>query len=121
MRAAASGGGTVTPVRRGGGRSRKERRVAEECRSCHAEVYWALPADPESTSNGMPLEKAALGDPAGNVDTWRDSQGVLRYRYIRKAEMSAELPEGHLRAVSHFATCSEAASWRRKGKRSQDA
>lgn len=88
--------------------------MAEECRSCHTEVYWALPADPESTSAGMPLDKATLGQPGGNVDTWRDDQRVLRYRYIRKAEMDAVLPLGHLRAVSHFATCPNADSWRRK-------
>lgn len=94
--------------------------MAEECRSCHAEVYWATSVPPEGEKEkSNPVNADSLGEPGGNQDTWRDENGLLRYRYIRKAQMSADLPEGHLRAVSHFATCSEAASWRRKGRSSQ--
>ena len=90
--------------------------MAEECRSCHAEIYWATAEQAEDgkPEKSSPIDKATLGGEAGNLDTWRDGQGVLRYRYIRKAEQAAALPEGHLRAVSHFATCAQAASWRKR-------
>lgn len=98
--------------------------MAEECRSCHAEIDWAVKYPEEFKPNGdpktIPVNHDSVDDPKGNLEVWREpglptldgqEQPRLLARYLRKGQEPAE---GHHRGVSHFATCPEADRWRRE-------
>lgn len=88
-----------------------------ECGSyprCQEVIDWATSAAepvPGERPKRMPVNRASKGDPAGNVAVWRDDLGILRFRVLRKGEDPAP---GHHRAVSHYATCVDAAAYRRR-------
>lgn len=99
--------------------------ATEECRSCHAPVYWCEKFPVEVNDKGMPksvpIDAGSVGDPKGNIEVWTEpviatTAGepayVKRFRYLRKGTAPAD---GHHRAVSHYATCPDAAKWRRGG------
>ncbi len=77
------------------------------CRSCGAPVYWA------ETEKGkrMPVDREPRND--GNIallvvaDIFGETRLTASYR------KKGEVPQGRFRYVSHFATCSHSASWRR--------
>ncbi len=70
----------------------------EECRSCHAEIWWAtgtIPEEkhPDGKSNPINHDPGppCLGtgpecthNPKGNLAVWRDHLGLLKFRYLRK-------------------------------------
>lgn len=83
------------------------------CRSCDAPVVWVR----TTAGRTMPLDPNPRPD--GNIaKTGKQVQGrygdmVPQVRYV---EISSQLPgldDGDDRYVSHFATCPDAASWRR--------
>jgi hypothetical protein len=87
-----------------------------ECSSprCSEEIDWAYkdeePKEGE-TPKRNPINRASVDDPAGNLEVWRDEHKVLRYRYLRKGEVPAP---GHHRGISHYATCVDSESFRRR-------
>lgn len=84
--------------------------MADECRSCHHPVDWAYSVNADaSKEKGNPINHDSVDDPKGNLAVWRDSSGLLRYRYLRKGEVPGK---GEHRGISHFATCTEAKNWR---------
>lgn len=94
--------------------------MSEMCRSCHAPIDWAYKELTEGvTADGYigerpksnPIDHGSVDDPAGNLAVWRDGQGVLRYRYLRKGD---ELRPGEHRGISHFATCKDREQWRKR-------
>jgi len=98
--------------------------ATEECRSCHAPVWWAQKFPVELNDSGlpktMPVNPDSLDDPKGNVEVWTEKvipvvdgghAWVMHFRYLRKGQ---EPEPGHRRAASHFSTCPEAGQWRRK-------
>lgn len=91
-----------------------EEPMAELCRSCHAEIDWAYSVNADAEKEkGNPINHDSVDDPNGNLAVWRDSQRVLRYRYLRKGELLRTSPKEH-RGISHFATCPNAKEWRKK-------
>lgn len=88
--------------------------MAEECRSCHAEIDWAHKPD-DTKSN--PIDHGSCDDPKGNLIIWRDDHGVLRYRYRRKGENPAP---GEHTGISHYATCPDSARWRNRSRPGDD-
>lgn len=90
--------------------------MAEECRSCRAEIDWAYKPEPEDdgTVKSNPINRDSADDPAGNLIIWRDGHGVLRFRYRRKGD-NPDRAKGEHTGISHFATCPERDKWR-KGK-----
>lgn len=93
--------------------------MAEQCWSCQAPIWWAYSAPADGgQEKANPINDPVLlcGGPGfncthdGNLAVWRDSHGVLRYRYLRKDD---KLGSGEHRAVSHFATCAHRDRWRR--------
>jgi hypothetical protein len=77
----------------------------EACRSCGAHVIWVL----TKAGKGMPLD--AKPSAAGNLvlefpDDPRDAPSV---RPVKPGDLS----EGLARYTSHFATCPQAAQWRK--------
>jgi hypothetical protein len=86
--------------------------LAEQCDSCSELIDWAVsakPPEPGERPKRNPINHASADDPKGNLEVWRDPNGVLVYRYLKKGEQ----PEhGHHRGVSHYATCPQAAEWR---------
>lgn len=99
--------------------------TSTECGSCHAEVDWAQKFPLELNDKGLPkavpVNHGSAGDPAGKLEVWREpvigtadgrqAATVLYFRYLKKDETPAP---GHHRGVSHFGTCPDAGSWRRK-------
>jgi hypothetical protein len=85
--------------------------AAEACGSprCGALIDWALPDGRQSPAH--PVDHASAGQPAGNLEVWRDGgRGQLRYRVMKASEEPAQ---GRHRGMSHFATCIDAAFYRR--------
>jgi hypothetical protein len=92
-----------------------------ECGSCHYEIDWAYsdkPPVPGKRPGRVPVNHDSAGDPKGNLEVWRDGQGVLRYRYLRKGEEPAK---GRHRGVTHYATCPDADMWRQRGRAARPA
>ena len=86
--------------------------ITRRCRSCAAEIMWAT----EGTTNKlMPIHKASLHDPAGNLQVWKDIEGKVRWQYVMKDGL-VTLP-GHFRAMSHYAFCPDAEAWRAKNRK----
>jgi hypothetical protein len=87
-----------------------------ECSSpkCTEVIDWAYSdkePEPGELPKRNPVNRASADDPKGNLEVWRDDVGVLRFRYLRKGEVPAS---GHHRAISHYATCCDAGSFRRR-------
>lgn len=78
------------------------------CRSCQAEIDWAV-TDPGRKA--MPVDHGSADDPAGNLAVWRDGEGTLRCRVLRKGEDPAA---GQLRGQSHWASCPQSAEHKRR-------
>lgn len=77
------------------------------CRSCGATVDWAnLPG-----GGPVPVDRASAGDPKGNLAVRRTDAGTLAVRYLKGGEQPAD---GEKRAISHFASCPQAAAWRKR-------
>lgn len=74
------------------------------CRSCGAEIAWAIT---RGTEKPMPLDALPVTD--GNVAVSRDGAGNLMARVLAAGE-GARSDEKLGR--SHFATCPQADSWR---------
>jgi len=97
---------------------------SEECRSCQVEIWWAQKSPLELNDNGLPktipVNTDSLDTPNGSIEVWTEKvipsvdgghAWVMHFRYLKKGE---EPQPGHRRAVSHFATCAQADSWRRR-------
>ena len=72
--------------------------MADTCRSCSAEIEWAV------TTNGRPIPLDLERHPYGNITL--DDAGVAQVVVPGEGDRS-----------SHFATCPDAARFRRKAKR----
>lgn len=70
------------------------------CRSCNDPIEWAEWAD---SGKAVPLDPGAK--PNGNL-------AVVAGKVHRYTDEDARL--GRDRRISHFATCADAASWRRR-------
>lgn len=77
-------------------------RESVTCRSCDAAIFWAV------TERGrrIPIDVEPVAN--GNI-TLSDFSDGLRATYLRKDETTR-----HDRYVSHFATCPDAKTHRRK-------
>jgi hypothetical protein len=97
-----------------------------ECASCHAEICWAEKTPPELNDRGLPkmipVDSSSVGAPAGGIEVWREDvipvagggyAPVMRGRYLRQGDV---VPDGHQRAVTHFASCPYSGQWRRTGR-----
>ena len=84
--------------------------MPEMCRSCHAEIDWASNEDGTKTN---PIDHDSADVPGGNLIVWRDVGGVLRYRYLRKADAGRDLKSFEHLGRSHFATCPNARQHRK--------
>lgn len=76
-----------------------------KCRSCEAEILWVK----TQAGKNMPCDPTELGhDEMENGDVLVTLDG-----YVRKVDKSQSLPnvKGY---VSHFSTCKDADSWRKK-------
>lgn len=81
------------------------------CRSCTAEIEWAL----TEAERRIPLDPGH--DPAGNLAELPPAPGIpLRVRAIAAGEI---VDPGVRRRVSHFATCPQAASHRKKDRKAR--
>lgn len=82
--------------------------VIEQCNSCRANVIWAL------TTRGKRMPVNAEPSPDGNIAigpvTGRDGLPVARV-----LNTTQQFGRKDLR-TSHFATCKDAASWRKRGR-----
>lgn len=83
-------------------------RPAARCRSCQAQVDWAKTPDGKS----MPLDRASAGHPDGNLAVQRLPDGTLA---VRPLVLGEEPQPGETRGISHFASCRDAAGWRKRG------
>lgn len=97
--------------------------ATEECRSCRAPIYWCekfpVELNDKRMPKTMPINADSIGDPTGKVEVWSEpviptTEGrpayVLHFRYLNQTHPVPD--EGHKRAISHFATCKQADSWR---------
>lgn len=85
--------------------------AAEACRSsrCGALIDWALPEGRPGPAH--PVDHDSAGASGGNLEVWRDGgRGQLRYRVMKAGQDPA--PD-RKRGLSHFATCPDAAFYRR--------
>lgn len=80
------------------------------CRSCHAEIAWAKV---KASGKSMPVDfkRYDQDDATANVAVSRDSRGVLYARVLRDGE-KPDVDER--RTTSHFATCPNADTHRRR-------
>lgn len=77
-----------------------------KCRSCDAEIVWAV----SEAGKRMPLDAKPF--PGGNVEMiGADAAGTPVARVLSPG---APNETGADRHVSHFATCAQAGSWRRR-------
>jgi hypothetical protein len=77
------------------------------CRSCRAPVRWCIV---EATGKKMPLDPDAVPD--GNIWVERVELGTPMVHVALNSEgVPRNVP---LRYVSHFVTCPQAKSWRKK-------
>lgn len=103
--------------------------MSAPCRSCRAPIDWATGIN----GGGMPIDTASADDPGGNLAVWRAGATPM-FRLIPgagdaapctcpKPDCAIHGPEGHRgalkpgehTALSHFAVCPDAASWRNRG------
>jgi len=77
-----------------------------KCGACPAEIDWAL----LPSGKRLPVDRASADDPKGNLAILRHPDGKLTVRYLKRSEQ----PEpGEHRAISHFASCPAASSFRK--------
>jgi len=76
------------------------------CSLCPAEIDWAL----LPSGKRLPIDRASADDPKGNLAVRRHADGKLTVRYLKRSE---EPDAGEHRAISHFATCPAADSFRK--------
>jgi hypothetical protein len=84
--------------------------MGDACRSCHAPIIWAY------TRTGiMPLD--AEPAPAGNIRVtwvgWPPEATPSAHATILNREQAQDA--GEPLYVSHFATCPQASTWRKRG------
>lgn len=79
--------------------------MAEHCRSCTAEIVWAvMPSGKLHPVDAKPV-------PGGNIAAYRDGSGELLARVLK----AGEDPEAHeLLGSSHFSTCPNADAHRKR-------
>lgn len=82
-----------------------------KCRSCGQPIIWAIM---KKSGKKNPLDAHPVE--TGNVILYDDlSGGPEKYaEVLSKEELAVKHADGELLHVSHFATCSKAASHRRK-------
>lgn len=87
--------------------------MSDKCRSCKADVIWAR------TGNGKltPIDAAPHVD--GNVvlQHQRTEQGMIVHAKTLTRKRQAENKQSFIREItykSHYATCPQAAKWRRQ-------
>ena len=76
-----------------------------KCKSCGAEIIWL----PTASGKSMPCDAKPVPykeDPAGNLTLLTNDGRVVK----AKADMSSD----KMGYTSHFATCPDANSWRRR-------
>lgn len=86
----------------------------ELCRTCRSEIVWGTDA---STRSLMPVD--ADPSPNGNISVWVDAAGAAHLVTLSRAKASATRAAGKELHLSHFASCPDAAQWRkdrRKGR-----
>lgn len=102
--------------------------MAEECRSCQAQIWWAEKSPPETNPKTgrlktMPINADSIDDPKGNIEVWTEDvipsaagkpAWAMYFRYLNQAH--PEPDTGHHRAVSHFATCPQSGQWRSRDR-----
>lgn len=80
------------------------------CRSCKAPVEWVRNA---ATGKALPIDVDP--SPVGNVVKTGDvERGTALVRVLSRRDLDAAPPRGVDRYLSHFATCPQAGSWRRR-------
>jgi len=78
----------------------------EHCKSCGAPIYWATS---EASGKRHPVDVEPVED--GNVLlSLRGGTGLVA-RVLKKGE---EVEDGRNRYTSHFATCPQSKTWRKK-------
>ncbi len=87
--------------------------MPDECRSCHVAIDWAYAPEPDGNGKvkSNPIDHDSADSPEGNLIVWYSDDGVLRYRYKRKADV---LRKGEHTGISHFATCKDRDKWRKR-------
>lgn len=80
------------------------------CQSCGAPIEWAL----THAGRNMPLDAAPSPEPS-NLLAWRDPNGRLQVRDVDGIG-STDAPSHARHATSHFATCPNADTHRKKRK-----
>lgn len=80
--------------------------MSDTCRSCGAPIYWAITPEGKRMPLNPPPRDPEAFDAKLNVESWRDTDGVLR---TGPAHPDAVVR----RTTSHFATCREADQWRK--------
>jgi hypothetical protein len=75
------------------------------CRSCHAEVFYAVHL---TTGKEAPID--ANPTPAGNVIVLSDGH----YYVLRRGDPTP--PKDVARYTAHYSTCPQAEAWRRRQK-----
>jgi hypothetical protein len=80
------------------------------CRSCRAEIWWA------ETLAGKRIPVDAEPAPDGNVVLLREGHGEAPpvVRVTSQAQADTLIPDVGTRYVSHYATCPQAAEWRKR-------
>lgn len=80
-------------------------KIIRPCRSCGVRIFFA---EGEKTGNLIPIDSAAR--PNGNYVTVMRNGKVIAEHYDPAAHGDC------IRRVAHFATCSAAEQWRKKGE-----
>lgn len=74
--------------------------MSDRCRSCGAEITWAITV---ATGRPMPVDVEERAD--GNLRLDRNLMGELTAEYVAPGEGTH---------VSHFATCDDPKQWRKR-------
>jgi hypothetical protein len=82
--------------------------VTARCRSCRAEIIWTTNVE---SGKAMPVDPTPV--PGGNVVLTAGNDGP-RAQVLSPAEVRRRYPTSLGLHLSHFATCADAASWRKR-------
>lgn len=82
--------------------------MSASCGSCGAPIVWAT----THAGRNMPLDSEPVAEPT-QLRAWRDQNGVLQVR-DSDGVGSTEIPTDARHATSHFQTCPNADSHRKK-------
>lgn len=77
------------------------------CRSCNAPIVWGL----TSTGKRMPADAEPVV--GGNTVLTAGADGP-EFLVVKEAERLRRLDQGDKLHVSHFTTCADSGSWRRR-------